>query len=192
MSPGMVTSSELVANAQSRVAVGGKQRAWWMKCACSAAVDVASMLAAMAIGRALAVACSGMRAGDVVRGMIHRLVHVHLLLHRIVLPWCVIVHPIFVKRTSHPAFINVKTETRECNASPGMMCACCAAAGSIGRLSKQVWVDCTCVPLESRATRGLSAGCMLVVGAFGVRKLLVAPESRMAKAMMKVMSMLTV
>ncbi len=138
MSPGMVTSSELVANARSRVAAGGEQRAWWMKRACSAAVDVASMLAATAIGRALAVACSGMRAGDMVRGIIHRPVHVHLLLHRIVLPWCVIVHPIFVKWTSHPAFVNVTTKTRECNASPGMMCACRAAAGSIGRLSKQV------------------------------------------------------
>ncbi len=130
----MVTSSELVANACSRDAAGGKQRPWWMKCAFSAAVDVVSMLAAMAIGRALAVACSGMRAGDVVRGIIHRPVHVHLLPHRIVLPRCVIVHPIFVKWTLHLAFINVTTETRECNASPGMMCA----AGSIGRLSKQV------------------------------------------------------
>ncbi len=134
----MVTSSELVANARSRVAAGGKQRAWWMKRACSAAVDVASMLAAMAIGRAMAVACSGMRAGDVVRGIIHRPVHLHLLPHRIVLPWYMIVHPIFVKWTLHPAFVNVTTETRECDASPGMMCACCTAAGNIGRLSKQV------------------------------------------------------
>jgi hypothetical protein len=155
-------------------------------------VDVASMLAAMAIVKALAVACSGMRAGDMVRGIIHRPVHVQLLPHRIVLLWCMIVHPIFVKWTSHPAFVNVTTETRECNASPGMMCACRAAAGSIGRLSKQVWVDCTCVPLESRATRGLSAGCTLVAGAFVVRTLRVAPESRMAQALMEVMSMLTV
>jgi hypothetical protein len=138
MSPGMVTSSELITNARSRVTAGGKQRAWWMKSACPAAVDVALTLASMAIGRALAVAYSGMRAGDVVRGTIHRPVHVHLLPHKIVLPWCVIVHPIFVKWTSHPAFLNVMTETRECNASPGMMCACRAAAGSIGRLSKQV------------------------------------------------------
>jgi hypothetical protein len=138
VSPGMVTSSELVANARSRVAARGKQRAWWMKRACSAAVDVALMLAATAIGRALAVACSGMRAGDVVRGVIHRPVHVHLLPHRIVLPRCMIVHPIFVKWTLHPAFVNVTTETRECDASPGMMCACCAAVGSIGRLSKEV------------------------------------------------------
>ncbi len=134
----MVTSSELVANTCSRVTAGGEQRAWWMKRACSAAVDVASMLAATAIGRALAVACSGMRAGDVVRGIIHRPVHVHLLPHQIVLPWCVIIHPFFVKWTLHPAFVNVTTETRECNASLGMMCACPTAAGSIERLSKQV------------------------------------------------------
>ncbi len=134
----MVVSSELVANAHSRVATEGKQRAWWMKRACSAAMDVALMLAAMAIGRALAVACLRMRVGDVVRGIIHRSVRVHLLPHRIVLPWCMILHSIFVKWTLHPAFVNVTTETRECNASPGMMCACCAAAGSIGRLSKQV------------------------------------------------------
>jgi hypothetical protein len=134
----MVTSSELVAKAHSRIAAGGKQRTWWMKCACFATVDVASMLAAMVIGRALAVACSGMRVGDMVRGIIHRPVHVHLLLHRIVLLWCVIVHPILMKWTSHPVFVNVTTETRECDASSGMMCARCAAAGSIGRLSKQV------------------------------------------------------
>ncbi len=138
VSPGMVTSSELVANVHSRVAAGGKQRAWWMKRACSAAVDVTSMLAAMAIGRALAVACSGMRAGEMARGIIHRPVRMHLLPHRIVLPRCVIVHLIFVKWTMHPTFVNVTTETRECNASPGMMCACRAAAGSIRRLSKQV------------------------------------------------------
>jgi hypothetical protein len=134
----MVTSSELVANARSRVTAGGKQRAWWMKRTCSAAVDVVLMLAAMAIGRALAVTCSGMRLGDVVRGIIHSPVHVHLLPHRIVLPRCVIVHPIFVKWTLHLVFVNVTTETRECNASPGMMCACRSAAGSIRRLSKQV------------------------------------------------------
>ncbi len=93
----MVTSSELVANVHSRVAAGGKQRAWWMKHACSAAVDVALVLAATAIGRALAVACSGMRAGDVVRGIIHRPAHMHLLPHRIVLPRCMIVHLIFDK-----------------------------------------------------------------------------------------------
>ncbi len=138
VSPGMVTRSELVANVRSRVATRGNQRAWWMKRACSAAVDVASMLAATALGRALAVACSGMRAVDMVRGIIHRPVCMHLLLYRIVLSRCMIVHPIFVKWTLHPAFVNVTTETRECDASPGMMCARCAAAGSIGRLSKQV------------------------------------------------------
>jgi hypothetical protein len=53
----MVVSSELVDKARSRVPARGKQRAWWMKWACSATVDVAAMLAAMAIGRALAVAC---------------------------------------------------------------------------------------------------------------------------------------
>jgi hypothetical protein len=97
VSPGMVISSELVANARSRVTAEGKQRAWWMKRACSTAVDVALMLAATAIGRALAVACSGMRVGDVLRGIIHRPVRVYLLPHRIVLSRCVIVHPIFVK-----------------------------------------------------------------------------------------------
>ncbi len=40
--------------------------------------------------------------------------------------------------------------------------------------------------------RGLSAGCTLVMGAFVVRKLLVALELRMAQALMEVMSMLTV
>ncbi len=45
----------------------------------------------------------------------------------------------------------------------------------------QVWVDCTLLPLGSRAMRGTVAGMMLVAGALVARKWLVASELRMAQ-----------
>jgi len=45
----MVVSSELRARARRRDAVGGEHSAWWMKCAWSPAVEVATTLAVMAV-----------------------------------------------------------------------------------------------------------------------------------------------
>ena len=125
-------------------------------------------------------------------GIIHRPVRVHLLPHIIVRPRCVIVHPIFVKSTSHPALHSVTTLMRECDAKPGMMWARRAAAGRPGRSNVPVCVDCTLSPLGRRATIGFCVGWMLVTCAPVVRKLLVAPESKMAHLLMVSMSMLTV
>ncbi len=125
-------------------------------------------------------------------GIIHRPVRVHLFPHIIVRPRCVMVHPIFVKSTSHPALHSVTTLMRECDAKPGMMWARRAAAGRPGRSNIPVCVDRTCSPLGSRATIGFWVGWMLVTCAPVVRKLLVAPESKMAHLLMVSMSMLTV
>ena len=116
----------------------------------------------------------------------------HLFPHIIVRPRCVMVHPIFVKSTSHPALHSVTTLMRECDAKPGMMWARRAAAGRPGRSNVPVCVDCTLLPLGRRATIGFWVGWMLVTCAAVVRKLLVAPESKMAHVLMVSMSMLTV
>ncbi len=102
------------------------------------------------------------------------------------------VHPILVKRTSHPALQSVTSLTSECKAKPGMMWARHAAAGSLGKSNVHVSVDCTWSLLGRRATMGLLASCTSVTGAAVVRKLLVVPESKMAHLLMVSMSILTV
>ncbi len=92
------------------------------------------------------------------------------------------VHPIFVKSTLHPTLHSVTTLMRECDAKPVMMWARWAVDGRSGRSN----------PLGRRATIGVWVGWMLVTCAPVVRKLLVAPESKMAHLLMVAMSMLTV
>ena len=87
-----------------------------------------------------------------------------------------------------PALHMAMTESRECDASPGMMWAVWAPGGSLGRSRVQVWVNCTLSPLGRRAMRGTVAGMMLEAGALVVRKWLVAPELRMAQLLMVVAS----
>ncbi len=154
-------------------------------------VEVAATLAAMVLkGNAVV---GGVLGGLLVcRGIIHKPVHMHLLPHRIVQPQCIIVHPIFMKRTLHPALQSVTTLTRECNAKPGMMWARCTVAGRPGKSSKQVCMDCTWLPLGRHAIMVFLANCTLLTRAPVVRKLLVALESKMAHLLMVSMSMLTV
>jgi hypothetical protein len=94
------------------------------------------------------------------------------------------VQPIFMKMMLQPALHKVTTNRSKCAASPGMMWAVRAGRGSVGRLSKHVWVDDTRLPLGRRATRGMMAGMMLVTGAAVVRKWLIAPELRIAHSLM--------
>ena len=74
-------------------------------------------------------------------GINHRPVCVHLWPQTIVRPRYVIVQPIFVKLTVHPALHRVTAESSECDARPGMMLAARALCGREGRSSVQVWVD---------------------------------------------------
>jgi hypothetical protein len=150
-------------------------------------MEVAAMLAAMAVrGNAVVSVVIGGVLGF--RGIIHNPVRMHLLLHRIVHPQCVMVHQILVKRILHPALQSVTTLTGECDAKPGMMWARLAAAGSLGKSS----MDCTWSPLGRCATMVFLESCTLVMGAPVVRKLLVVPESKMAHLLMVSMWMLTV
>jgi hypothetical protein len=104
----------------------------------------------------------------------------------------VMVHPILVKRTSHPALQSVTTLTSECDTKSGMMWARCTAAGSLGKTNVHVCMDYTWSLLGRRATMGLLASCTLVIGAPVVRKFLFVPESKMAHLLMVSISMLTV
>jgi hypothetical protein len=149
------------------------------------------MLVAMAMwGTAVVHVVIGGMLGT--RGIIHNLVHTHLLLHKFVWPGCVMVHPILVKRTSHPALQSVTTLKVECNANPGMMWKRRAAAGSLGKSNMRVCMGRTWFPLGRRATINLLASCTLVTRAPVVRKLLIAPELKVAHLLMVSMSMLTV
>ena len=100
----MVASLELRARARRRVGAGGEHSAWWMKHACSPAVEVDAMLATMAMRD-----CDGVVVfvGRLLgcRGIIHSPVRMHLLPHIIVWPRCVMVHPILVNSTLHPPCI---------------------------------------------------------------------------------------
>jgi hypothetical protein len=126
------------------------------------------------------------------RGIIHNPVHMHLLPHRIMRPLYLIEHPIFVNSTSHPALHSMTTLMRECEANPGMMWARRAIVGRPGKSSMHVCVDCTRSLFGKRATMGLMVRWTLLTGALVMRKLLVAPESKMAQLLMESMTMLTV
>jgi hypothetical protein len=91
--PGIVVSLELRARAWRSVGVGGDHNVWWIKRAWLRAVEVAVMLAALAVrGNAVVGVVVGGILGT--RGIIHNLVCMHLLPYRIVRPQCVMVHPI--------------------------------------------------------------------------------------------------
>ena len=142
MRPGIVVSLELCIRAQRSVGVGGEHNAWWIKYAWSPAMEVAATLAVMAMwGNVVVVIVAGGMLQT--RGIIHNPVRMHLLLHRIVWPRCVMVLPILVKRTSHPALQSVTTLTGECDAKPGMMWARPAATGTLGQSNVHMCVDCT-------------------------------------------------
>ena len=67
----------------------------------SPAKDVESLLAKMVVGNAVLFAvCANSDAGQ--RGIIHNPMQIHLLPHRIILPRCNMVHPIFVNAIAHP------------------------------------------------------------------------------------------
>jgi hypothetical protein len=170
--PGIVVSLELCARAQRSVGVGGEHNAWWIKWAWLPAMEVAATLAVMAIrGNAVVGVVVGRILGT--RGIIHNPVHMHLQPHRIMQPQCVMVHPIFVKRTLHPALQSVTTLTSEYDAKPGMMCARHAAAGSLGKSNVHMCLDCTWSLLGRCAMMGLLASWTSVTGAPVLRKLLI-------------------
>jgi hypothetical protein len=125
------------------------------------------------------------------RGNIHNPVPMHLPPHRIMRLRYLLKHPIFVNSTSHPTLHSVTMLMRECEANPGMMWARRAGVGRLGKSSMHVCVDCTRSPLGKHAMMGLMARWMLLSEALVMRKLLVAPESKMAQLLMESMLMLT-
>ena len=77
----------------------------------------------------------------------------------------------------HPVLHSFTIESTECAARPVTMCPLYASVGSCGMSKPQVCVDCTFSPSDIVICRGLSDGCLFVVGDVDRRKRLVAPES---------------
>ncbi len=193
MKPGNVANSLLRSSARINDVAGGEQRAWCTKRAYSAAVDVASTLAVIVMGRLSVGALVSVDGGVVAaRGIIQSPVQVHLLAHSTARPRYDMVHQILVKAILQPALQSMMTKMREWDAKLGMMWVRRAAAGSAGMSKVHVCVDVMRSPLGSWATMGLVVGVMLVAGAVNVRKWLVAPESRMAQFLRASMSNFTV
>ena len=115
----------------------------------------------------------------------------HLRPRRMTFPLCVMVQLIAVKSTSHPALHRVTTEMREKPSRPGMMWPCLHAYDS-GKSRLHLWLDLTVSPLGSLTRRPCWTCLISVAGALVTRKLLVAPESRMAYLLMVAVSMVTV
>ena len=114
------------------------------------------------------------------RAIIQSPVRVHFRPFMIVSPLYLTVASYFVKVISHPALHRVTAERRECAARPGMMYPCRAAVGSCGMSSRHLLVDFTLFPSGKVTLIWSPSGSMVVACAFVIRKLLVAPESRIA------------
>ena len=80
-----------------------------------------------------------------------------------------------------PALASCTSDTRECPFIPGTMCPVLASGGSCGRFNSQHCVACSCLPSGILIVIGFLACCTLMVGASVVKKLLVSPESAIAK-----------
>ena len=87
---------------------------------------------------------------------------------------------VLLKVTSHPALHSVTTDISECEANPGMMWPRRASIGRPGTLTVHLCVDLTLFPSGRLTVIPSSMISLSVTGAAVVRKLLVAPESRIA------------
>ena len=170
----MVCNSSLFASACKSVGVGGDPRDWCRNRTYIPGVDVSRMCVMFAM---VGVGISpGVFVGDVrlvcvlLSGIIHSPVFVHLCAQIIVFPRCLMVHPILVKVTSHPALQRLTTDRSECDARFGSTCACRACLGNWSRCSVHVCVVHILSPLGSLARIGVAVGCMLSNGAVAVRK----------------------
>ncbi len=99
-----------------------------------------------------------------------RPVLVHLCPQMIVFPLNLIVQPILLKVTSHPALQRLTTEMSECDAKCGSTCACRARLGKWSSCNVHVCVVHIVSLFGSFAQIGDDAGCMLSKGAAVVRK----------------------
>ena len=116
--------------------------------------------------------------------IIHSPVLVHFLPFMIIFPLCFTVTSILVKVISQPASHSVTTESREWDARPGMMYPVRAFSGKPGRLSRHLWVDLTLFPSGSVTVIRCWSPSIIVASASVIKKLLVAPESKIAQCFM--------
>jgi hypothetical protein len=82
--------------------------------------------------------------------------------------------------TEHPLSKIRPTESNECCAKPGRICARRAACGKEGIFKVSVCVDVIVSPFGRRTSKGVVADCLLEHLAFSRRKCAVHPESKSA------------
>ena len=125
----------------------------------------------MGIGGSVGVSVGGVSCVFLsLMGIIHRPVLVHLCPQMIALPLYLMVQPILLKVTSHPALQRLTTKMRECDAKCGSTCACRARSGNWLSCSVHVCVVQMVSPFGSFALIGAVVGSMLSKGAVVVRK----------------------
>lgn len=124
----------------------------------------------------------GLLVGFVVgsRGTIHRPVLWHFRPVIITFPSKTTLTLVLLNVTSHPALHSVTTDINECEANPGMMCPRRAVIGSPGMFSVHSCVDFTLFPSGRLTVMPSSMRSLLATCAVVIKKLLVAPESRIA------------
>ena len=115
---------------------------------------------------------------------IHNPVLLHFAPVMIVRPLYLMVTLILVNVISHPASHNATTESRECDARPGRMYPVRALVGSCGRSSVHCWVDRTLFPSGSVTCICCALPSVDLTCAPVIKKLLVAPESKIAHCLM--------
>jgi hypothetical protein len=124
----------------------------------------------MWMGGSVGVSVGGARFVLSLRGIIHRPVLVHLCPQMTVFPLYLIVQPILLKMTLHPALQRLTTEMSECDANCGSTCACLACSGKWLSCNVHLCVVQIVLPFRSFARIGDVAGHMLSKGAVVVRK----------------------
>ena len=115
---------------------------------------------------------------------IHSPVLMHFLPLMMTFPLCFTMTSIFVKVISHPASHSVTTESKEWDARPGTMNPICGFCGKNGRLSRHFWVDLTLFPSGRVTLICCWSPSIIFASASVIKKLLVAPESKIAQCFM--------
>ena len=152
----------------NNVNLGDEHNIWWRYLANSGCDVVGCTFAAASCAHP---ACSrwlstssrgfvGVLVGFVVvslTGTIHKPVLVHLLPVSTILPLYLTMQPILLKVTSQPALHSLTTDSRECDAKPGMMWPSRAFVGNLGRSRLHVCIEVTCPPSGSCTFNGVCA-----------------------------------
>lgn len=111
----------------------------------------------------------GRVGGDARKGSSHKLVAGSRGPSRRIFSWCRMRHLSCENWTTHPWSQNLAMDNRECDARPGRMWALVLAAGRVGKLKVQVWLDWIPAPFGMRTVIGYGSGLRSRCGLEGFR-----------------------